>query len=446
MIAATYRFIAYEIGKNDEGNVNKIYNICFSIHVVFAILVLFLNEVLGVYYVENFLNTDINRLEDAVFVLRLSALATSFTILSIPNQGLLTAHENFLFRSVIEIFRSFFGLGIAVFLLNISGNKLRIFAILIAIANMLPTFFYFFYCRIRYIDNVKFKLYKDINKYKEILSFTGWNIIGAASVVGQSTGTPIIINSFFGTTMNAAFSIGNQVKGIISQFAMNLAQAAVPQITKNYSSGNSDKSVNIVSYTSKYTWFLMLYPVLPLLLETKYLLNLWLVDVPNYAVEFTRLLIVFTLVNGLGNGIGAIIQATGKIKIFQIILSITTLIGLPIGYYFYSIGYNATSIIYVFIIAALINVFVVQILLNKLIQFDVKSFVLTSYLRIVYVVLSLFPLMLISYFFPESFLRFCLHSFLSILWLTLSIYFLGIDSNERNYIHYYFIELKNKFL
>lgn len=444
MVAATYRFIAFEIGKKEDGNVNKIFNICFSIHAILAVLVLILNEIFGVYYVHNYLNVDVNKIHDAVFVLRLSTLSTAVTILSIPNQGLLTAKEIFFFRSIVEIIRSFLVLGIAIFLINTSKDKLIIFATLIAIANVIPAVFYFFYCKTYYTDEVKLKIYKDKSSYKEILSFTSWNILGAASVVGQSTGTPIIINSFFGTKMNAAFSIGNQVNQFISQFSMNLAQAAVPQITKNYSSGNVERSISIVSYTSKYTWFLMLFPVLPILLETKFLLNIWLVEVPNYAIEFTRLLVIYTLANGLGNGIGTIIQATGKIKIFQLVLSTTTLIGLPIGYYMYYIGNDATVIIYVFIITALINVVSVQVLLNKLIKFDVKSFFLISYARILYVILALVPLNFVSYFLPESFLRFCINSVLSILWLIISIYFFGIDTNEREYINKSIVKIRNK--
>jgi O-antigen/teichoic acid export membrane protein len=445
MIAATYRFIAFEIGKGEHGEVNKIFNICFNIHVILAIFVIVLNEFLGVYYVKNYLNTDLSKIDDAIFVLRLSGLATSFSILSIPHQSLLTAHENFFFRSMIEIGRSLIGLIIALFLLHFFGNKLKLFALLIAFANILPTISYFIYCRLRYVENVKFRIYKDYNKYKEILTFTGWNILGAASVVGQSVGTPLIINNFFGTTMNAAFSIGSQVRGIISQFAMNLAQAAVPQITKNYSSGDSKRAINIVAYTSKYTWFLMLFPTLPLLLETKFLLNVWLINVPDFAISFTRLLIVLTLVNGLGNGIGSIIQAIGKIKYFELVLSTTTLIGLPIGYFFYHLGYSATSIIYIYIVTGLTNAFVVQILLNKLMNFNVKYFVETSYLRILYVLISLTPLGFLLQFMHEGFFRVAFTTIISIIWLSTSIYYLGLDCIERKHINDFLI-IKKKIL
>ena len=445
MVAATYRFLAFEMGRGEDGEVNKVFNICFNIHAVLAVLVLILNEIVGVYYVKNFLNVEINQVENAVFVLRLSALATFFSILSIPHQGLLTANENFLFKSIVEIIRSLLGLGIALYLLVFSEKKFILFAILIAFANLIPSVLYYIYCRIKYFKHIEFRFYGDITKYKEVLSFTGWNIIGAASVVGQNTGTPIIINSFFGTTMNAAFSIGNQVKSIISQFASNLAQAAVPQITKNYSSGNTERSINIVSYTSKYTWFLMLFPALPILLETNYLLNLWLVEVPDFTVSFTRLLLIFTLVNGLGNGIGAVIQATGKIKIFQLVLSSTTLVGLPIGYYFYSLGYNPNSIVYVFIATTLVNAFLVQILLNKLLNFNVKNFIHTSYLRILYVAISVIPLFFLNDLLVEGFPRFIIISTISIIWLLFSIYFLGINRVERSRLNSFVCHIKSKF-
>jgi O-antigen/teichoic acid export membrane protein len=434
MIATTYRFIAYELGKGEEGKVNEVFNISLLLHIVMAGFVVLLTETLGVYYTYNYLNVEPDRIEDAVFVLRISSYTMVLTILSIPFQGLLTAQENFLVRASIEIIRSFLSLFVAVSIFYYLGNKLRFYALLILVANFVPAVLFFIYSRWKYYAIVRWQFQKSFKKYKEILVFSGWNTLGTAALVGQNTGTPLIINSFFGTTMNAAFGIANQVKGIISQFAMNLAQAAVPQITKSYSSGDTNRSINIVAYTSKYTWFLMLFPSLPVLLETEYLLDLWLAEVPDFAVAFTQLMILYTLVRGLGNGLMAIVQANGDIRIFQIVLSITTLIGLPIGYILYKTGLNAPTIITVFIITGLLNAVFFQLLLNKMFRFDFISFFKTSYLRVFYVATALTPLFFLIELFNEGLGRVLLFSLFSLVWLLLTIFYLGFESFERKYI------------
>ncbi len=444
MMAATYRFIAYEMGKSSDEGVNKVFNISFLIHLFLAIIVIMLTETFGMLYVNNYLNVETTKLSDAAFVLRFSTYATVLQIVSMPFQGLITAQEKFGVRASVEVIRSILALLVAFIILHYLGNKLRMYSVLIMLANLIPAILFISYCKLKYAQFIKWKLQNDVSKYKEMIVFTGWNMLGAAAQVGQSTGSPLIINTFFGTTLNAAYGIGNQIKAIVSQFAANLAQAAMPQITKSYSGGNTERSVNIVAYTSKYTWFLMLLPSLPILLETEYLLNLWLVEVPPFAIIFCQLMIILTLVNGLGNGLMALVQATGKIKYFQIVLSTTSLIGLPIAFFLYKIGKPPPTIIYVFIITSLINRVVIQILLNKLIDFDVIAFIKTSYVRILFVVTLISPLFIIINYFTDGFIRFIAFSCISIIWLTASIYFAGFENKERKTILTTLLKVKSK--
>ena len=164
-------------------------------------------------------------------------------------------------------------------------------------------------------------------------------MLGAAASVGKTQGAALIINSFFGTILNAAWGIANQVSILISMFSQNLSQAAIPQITKNYSGGNTDRSSELVFHISRYSFFLMLIPALPILLETDYILKLWLTDVPEYASIFIKLMIVYALIETMNAGVPALIQASGKIKWFQIINSIILLLSLPVAYFLFALGF-----------------------------------------------------------------------------------------------------------
>jgi O-antigen/teichoic acid export membrane protein len=432
MVSTTYRYIAFEMGKgNNKEGINRVFNISLVIHLCLALLVLVLTETAGIYYVKNYLNVDTGKVVDALFVLRFSTYATVFSIISIPYQGLVTAQENFAVRATIEIIRSLLVFFVALVIVYYTGNRLRLYALLVALVSVVPALLFFIYCKHKYSKIIKWNFQRGKSKYKEMIGFSGWIMIGAAASVGKTTGSALIINAFFGTILNAAFGIANQVNSIVLMFAQNLGQAAIPQITKSFSSGNTNRTIKLVAHISKYTCFLMLLPSLPILLETDFLLTLWLGELPQYTVIFCQLMIINALIDSLGSGIPAAVHATGKIKYFQIILSTTSLLSLPIAYFLFKAGYSPSSILAAFISTAIINVVVRQILLKKLINFNVIYFLKTSYLKILYVSVFIAPLFFIQDFFPAGPSRFIFFSFFAMGWLISVIYFTGIEKEEK---------------
>ncbi len=214
-------------------------------------------------------------------------------------------------------------------------------------------------------------------------------------------------------------------------FAQNLSQAAIPQITKSYSSGNTERMTQLACYISKYSFFLMLLPALPILLETDYLLSLWMGKVPVETSLFCQLMIVNALVDSMAAGLPAVIQATGKIKYFQIVLSTISLLSLPITYYLFGNNYPAHTILIVYIITAFINLLLWQILLKKIINFDIVFLIKKSYLKILYVSVLVSPLFYIKNLYPDDVVRFAFLSVLAIFWLVVVVIFIGIEKKER---------------
>ena len=304
-----------------------------------------------------------------------------------------------------------------------------------AIVMLVPSLLFFLYSKKKYAEIVKWSFQRDENKYKEMISFSGWIMIGAGASVGKVQGAALFINSFFGTILNASFGIANQVNGIVMMFAQNLGQAAIPQITKSFSSGNTGRTINLVSYISKYSFFLMLLPSLPLLLETDYLLTLWLGEVPKYTAIFCQLMIINALIDSLVSGIPAIIQATGKIKYFQLIFSTTSLLSLPIAYLLFKSGYPPFSILVTYLVTASINVVICQVILKRQINFNVRYFMKISYLRILYVLVFVSPLFVIRNLFQDGLNRFLLLSIFSVIWLLITVYYIGLGENEKGQIN-----------
>ena len=431
MITTTYRYIAVEIGKGNFEEVNQIFNISFVIHASLAILLVILGETVGAFYITNYLNILDGNINDALFVFRFSIWAAFFSIISVPYQGLITAQENFLVRASIEVLRSIFMLAAVFLVTTYLGNKLRLYSILTLIVMIIP-FALFISYNLRYnYSIVKWSLQTDINKYKEMLGFSGWIMIGAAAWVGKTQGSALIINSFFGTVLNAAFGIASQVNNFVSMFARNLSQAAIPQIMKNYASGNDSYSSKLTLMVSKYSFFLMLLPAFPILLHTEYLLKIWLVDVPDYTVVFVRLNIVYALLTSLDAGIPALVQASGKIKWFQAINSSILLTSLPIAYVLFSYGYKPYFIIITYIVSYVIIMIANLFLLNKLISFNTKDLISKVYCKALIVVLLLLPLFYLENLLVETFFSFFLLSIIAVLHYLLIVWFFGVDREEK---------------
>ncbi|HEY5368232.1 MAG TPA: hypothetical protein VIJ75_04505 [Hanamia sp.] len=431
MVSTTFRFIAFETGTGDNEKVNKLFNISLIIHLFLALLVILFAETIGVYYIKHFLNVPAGKMRDALFVFHLSVFSILFSVVSVPFQGLIIAKENFRISALIEILRSFLALSMVVFLLFYPGDRLRLYAFLIALVSLIPPMLYFFYSRKYYTLLIKWKFQRNKKKYKEMFAFSGWILFGASASAAEIQGSALLINIFFGTLLNAGYGIANQLNKLVLMFSSSINQAFVPQITKSYSGGNETRTNQLMVSSSKYSFLLMLLPALPILLSTDYLLKLWLKEVPPGTAIFIQLMIINSLIAAANAGIPVVIHATGKIKYFQIILSVITLAGLPVSYTLFKLGYPPQVLLITYTVIAIINFFVGQVLLRRIIDFDVIDFFKKVYLPILLVSVSIIPFFLIRPFLKSDFLGFIEISFFSVLGLIISIYFLGMNQNEK---------------
>ena len=389
MITTTYRYIAYELGITHNSNVNKVFSASILIHFVLSIVILVVGLFVGLWYVNNILNLDSGNYDDARFILIVSVVTTSISTLFVPFQGLLVAYEKFHISAIIEVFSKILFIAAVYYLLCKANYGVRIFSLIQLTIIAISSLAYYYYCRVKYKNIIKFNIIYDKKLYKEMTSFTGWTLIGASSYIGQTQGSSTVLNYFFGTSVNAAFAVANQIENFISMFARNLSQAAIPQITKSYSGGDNDRSIRLTGYISKYTFFLMSIVAFPLLLEMDFVLGVWLKSVPYGASLFCKLLIINGLANSLNSGIPSLIQATGKIKVFQIIGSSLSLLSIPISIVLYSMGTMPQTIIIVFTITSFLNLIVGLFLLKQILHIDIVYFFKISYSKVIVITLFL---------------------------------------------------------
>ena len=357
MSSATNRYITFNLGKGDNKRLQTIFSTTLQIHTIIAIVIVIFAEIFGTWFLYNKMQIPNDRLDAAFWVLQSSILSSVIMILSVPYNAAIIAHEKmsaFAYISIVEVVLRL----IIVYLLNVfSYDKLIIYAILALAVQILIRFCYSIYCH-RHFKETKYIKVWDKSLFKEMMSFAGWSFWGNIAGILYTQGLNMLLNVFFGPVVNAARAIAVQVQGAVQHFVSNFQMALNPQITKTYASGEIDQMHMLMFRSARFSFLLLFFIAFPLLLETDFILQLWLKTVPDNAVIFTQIMICISLIYTTANPCVIANQATGKVKIYQMVVGGILLLILPISYIVLKLGAPAYS------------VFIVHFLVESVAQFS----------------------------------------------------------------------------
>lgn len=434
MVASSQRFIAFEQGRNDAARARSVYSTSVLIHIIIAFVVVLLSETAGLWFLNHRMNIIPERLNAANWVYQSAIVCFVFKILIVPETSSVVAHERMGVYALASIVFSLVQLGAALFLYMTDSDKLITYSVLIIAAEVVNFAIYKFYCRGKFPE-CRFRSPSDRALFKDMLSFAGWSFVGNFGIAMRGPGVNIILNMFCGTAVNAARGIAYQVSSVVSNFVNNFQTALTPQITKRYAAEETESMVKLVFTGSRISFFLLAVIVVPLFIRSPYVLALWLKEVPGMTVEFLRLVLVVSLVNSMVGPITTALQATGKIKLFQIVIAVLMVLDLPIAYILLKAGVRPYAVVYASVFTEVAALLARVLLLNAQIRIDVRLFIRSVILRpaLVFAIMFLLPY-LIDGFFPQTFAGLVLICLISLVWSFLSIVALGLDRPERNYL------------
>ncbi|MCF2917998.1 hypothetical protein L1266_17625 [Pseudoalteromonas sp. Cn5-37] len=441
MSSSTQRFLAYEIGMGDVERLKKVFNICFNIHLILSILIVLLCETVGLWFLNYKLNIPSDRLMAANWVYQSVVFGFMFTVISVPFNANIIAHERMQIFAYITIVDVFLKLAISYLLYLNVGDNLIVYAISILTVNILIFFCYFIYNKI-FFDNTKYCFCWDKSLFKQVGSFTGWSLFGNLSSVAANQGVNIILNIFFGPAVNGSRAIAYQINNAVVNFISSLQVAINPQIIKNYSKNDYSEVNNLVFKGAKYSFFLLYLLSLPVLIKTNEVLSFWLGNVPDYAVVFCRLALIDALVVCWSGGLMAAIQATGKIKKYQIVVGGILLLNMPISYCLLKLNNEPFVVFIVTIILSLTSLVARLFFSRKLNNLDVISFfkkVICRCLTVIIITVLMFYLYVpnTKTILSELILTVIYTSFC----VSIAIFFVGLEGKEKTWV---FNFLKNK--
>lgn len=432
---ASSRFITIALGSGDMNELKRTFNSVVTIHFIFAAILLVIAETVGLWFVENKLVIPSSREFAAFWVYQGAVLTTIIMIISIPFNALIIAHEKMDAFAYISIFETIAKLLVALSLYFIPYDKLIVYAILIAIVQISARLLYTLYCKYNFIES-RYKIVCDKEKMRHIFSFAGWTLNGNLAVIGYTQGLNILLNLFFGPTVNAARGIAVQVQAAMKHFFYNFQLAVNPQIIKSYAANNLGYMHDLVLSCSRYSFYVMLLIALPVLFNTEYILYLWLGNVPKHTVSFVQIMIGVTMINTLSTPLMTSIHATGNIKWFQIIEGSILLSVIPIAYILLeSANISPEKVLLVYFSVEFITQLVRVFLVCPKISLPIKSYFKKVAIPILKVsVISCILPLIISVFTENSLCFFLLMSVVCILSVGVTIYCGGMNKEERNFI------------
>lgn len=427
------RFYNFELGKNGIVGARRVYNMALIIQILLAIIILLPTEFIGMWYLHNIMVIPEGRMFAAEWIFHLSLLTFVLHVIQVPYIAAVMAHEKMDFYALVSIFDVVIKLGVLFIIPYLNCDALILFGILTTVVTFINFLLYLWYSKHNFKEisiEGKFR----ISLFKEMLSFSGWNVFGTMGQMLKDQGINLIINFFFGPVVNAARGIANQVNNGLQSFITNITIPVRPQIIQSYSQGNLYRSLTLTYTISKLSCYFLLLMALPILLEIDFVLHFWLGNnIPQYSSIFVIIIVLNSFIINLNSAVSGLVHATGKMRVYQLCGGIISLISVVIVYIsmlFWKLPPIALIVLLVLdIIRQVVALFVLKSIVN---EFSLRKYLngVILPLTIVAFISVLVPLF-VHYYMQEGVLRFFVVLVLSILSIGICIYLLGLNQTER---------------
>lgn len=433
MTTAVQRFLNYDLGRNDTGEAQRDFAASLNIYLGISVLFIILAETVGLWFLDTYINIPPTRAGAAWWAYQLTVLTTVLNMLRTVYNAAIIAHERMSFYAYTSIIEAALRLGVA-FAIFMFPDRLISYAALLAAVSLIILAWYMVYCRAKFEICRHHTFTYEKARYRGLIGFSGWSMLGAMANTGAQQGCNVLMNIFFGVASNAALGIANQVNSAIYNFLSNFQTAFNPQIVKTYAAGEKENFTNLLINASKYSYFLMLMFIIPLYICCDEVLGLWLAEVPQHSASFCKLMFMFTMVDALQGPLWVSVQATGKIRNYQILMSILILSSVPVSYVLLKFIKVAEVILAVRVLANVVTAVARVIYLRKLLDFPIARY-LKEVIAISLIVTAIAVVApCVTYECLTGWAKVAVTVIVAILSTALTVFFIGMKRNERNFV------------
>lgn len=428
---ATNRYIAFGVGKGNLEGLKKTFSTCVIVHTILAVLIVVLCEVVGLWLMYNKMEIPPERMNACFWVLQLSIATCAIGVICVPYDADIIAHEKMGAFAFISILNSTLNLGVVYAVKYFPLDKLIFYAFLIFAIQVMNRVIYNIYCHKKFPES-RFARIVDKAQIKEMFQFAFWNLFGNMAAIACTPILNLFLNMFFGPVVNAARAIAVNVQGVVTGFISNFQLAVVPQITKSYAAGELRRMQKLIITSSKFSYFLFFFIALPLTLEARQVLTLWLGDIPEHTIAFMRISMLTMLVSSWIQPLHTANLATGTIKKFQTWRGAVMLLMLPISYFALKAGAEAEVVFIVQLVVTFAAQIVMLFIIRPLIQLSLREYFTEVFFKPGLVsILAVIPAYITYHFLPVNILTLFVVCVVSVIFTALFVYFLGLNRSEK---------------
>ena len=430
------RFLNINIGSSGGNNITAIFTTSIYIQSLLAIAFLIVAEVIGIWYINNIMVMPSSRLFAANWVFQLSIISFLFVIIQVPYVAVVLAFERmnyFATVSIIDVLCRFVAIYAMTYIHNI--DHLIVYSMVFLFVSIFTFLMYYVYVK-KYFRDIIFD--KSFNRllFVQMVSFSGWNIFGSFAYMIKDQGLNMLLNIYFGPVVNAARAVSYQVSSALNGFSSNIFTAFRPQLMQSYSSNEYERTKTLMFVMSKFTFFLMVFLAIPIIVEIDYILKIWLGDnIPEHTSVFTVIVILNVLITNFNPPISQVVHATGKMKRYQTTTSLILIMILPISLLLLHLGFSAVIVFWISLIVSIFNQFICLIVLKGVFNYSLREYIRKVVLPCIYVSTIVFPLTFhVHNMYDVGFIRLFLVTITNILFSSIAIVLFGLSRSEKNFI------------
>ena len=432
---AVSRFLSYEIGRDNKEIINKVFSTSVFTCFLFIIIAVVLLETIGIWFINNKMVIPVGRETAVIWVFQFALLSFSFHLVAIPYNAAIIAYEKMNVFAYIGIIDSVLKLVVALSLSLFGSDRLVLYSFLLAIEALLITAIYYIYCKAKFSTCKRLSILGIKGYFRNIFAYTGWQFFGGAASTLHIQGTNILLNLYGGPIANAAQGIANQVNSAVLSFVTNFTTAFNPGIIKSYASNNRNRMFQLVYLGARFSFYVFLFLAIPLLIETEQILGIWLGQVPEHAVNLVRLVILYSMIEAVSKSVMIAINATGNIRLYQIIVGGILILNIPISIIFLEFNFPIEITGIIAICLAVVAFYARLIICRNLLGLSIKVFHIKILLNILIVSFVAIPIPVCIYAFLEpSMLRLLLVIITTVFFSFISVFWIGCNSEERKNI------------
>lgn len=435
--SGTSRFLAFELGRENKERLSVVFNVALVSHIIIALLILFIAESIGLWFVNTQLVFPSERSFAVNVVYQVSILTAMLQFTQVPYNADIIAHEEMGVYAYVAIAEVFLKLVMVIILKYVTtSDALIAYSLMLFAVQVIILSSYRIYCMQHYSES-KWKFVRDVAVYKEIFTFSGWDVVGGLTVVTQGHGINILLNIYFGPVINAARAISYQVQGAFLQFTNNFMTAVTPELVKSYARKEYKATIRLVNDSALYSYYLLMLLVIPVMFRLPQLLGLWLGDYPEHTVVFTQIILALMMLRSLARPVINAIHATGDIKNLNLYAGILGLFPLPVAWLALHLGAPAVTTFWILFLWGIFANIAENIILKTKMRgvFSIREHLLYVYVRSFFVTcLFLLPIYFLNLLFCNNLLGFCIYYAFSLCIGVLIVFYIGMPVAMRKKI------------